>query len=482
MGTLNYETNDLTATFTMNTSPLTHMKAWIKGNKNRKIFKVDAPPTIAAPYPYGSFSSTIKTPTFIIRQDGSAYLRPFIVIYESYKNNNSVIQSVRNVSNISLSGDLVGLVISSKNIYSELNDQKEYIFNATDTSKEYTNENIIFKGIYAVISKNISGYRYLYLGNGIKIKTELYSIVSFNSNNIYANLNISNISVTQKDFSYSAEDQIILKIRYYNNISLYNYTNLKMYYKVNNYITEASTISAIQDSGVISNGWGYITSRLPANYDSEIFISKGNIDFNNESGQINIFVNNYKINKIGYIDNDTIVNIKIFDSKGLDPNYLIIKKNGIEINKNNYLKNNKSYTNSEITLYLKNDELIGDYTVSIKNIVNEKKEKFFTLLKNNDKKNIKIFPNPVIFDKENKINIETTLNQNDKKQSVYITDVTGQIIYNFTDISTANIFTWSGINKNTQNTVYPGIYFIIIKYISESKLKILSSPIIVNYK
>ena len=91
-------TGDFHATFGADIShgPRRMMSFWMTGQKDRHVFAVDAPANHAVREFLPAAFSDMPMPTVIVRQNGDAWRRPFIAIYEPYlESDGPMIQSIR---------------------------------------------------------------------------------------------------------------------------------------------------------------------------------------------------------------------------------------------------------------------------------------------------------------------------------------------------------------------------------------------------
>lgn len=178
-----------------------HMAAWSVGNQKRTIYQLTAPPTFRY---YLEDLKKQRVPTLLIRQQGEAWKRPFITVYEPYGNGTeSSVQSVRRINNTPLSSDFAGIVVTSKS------GREDYIMNCMEESNAITYENVLFKGIYGIISNQEGEFIQAYLGNAIQIETNGFGLESCSGKPINAYLQRVN-----DEYIYSSDDEVVVKIKY----------------------------------------------------------------------------------------------------------------------------------------------------------------------------------------------------------------------------------------------------------------------------
>ncbi|MDQ8182924.1 hypothetical protein [Pelagicoccus sp. SDUM812005] len=138
------------------------MGLWMAGNKERTVFTANSP--VARTLQRGSAPKELwdlPVPTLVVRQDGEAWSKPFVAIFEPfYTDKGSALLSIKSLSPSKAEGDFVGLEVTTKN------DGTQYILNNTDAHARTDVAGIAFSGTYAVVSESDSGIQSLYLGQG----------------------------------------------------------------------------------------------------------------------------------------------------------------------------------------------------------------------------------------------------------------------------------------------------------------------------
>jgi len=146
------------------------MNMWMKGYPDREIFSVKAPPSKSwrKDQLIPDSIANMPLPTVVVRQNGQAWSRPFVAVYEPAEGMSSIQQKVSFESAVEDS-TFTGLLIESKNGLSD------YVLNAAGHI-ENVYQDINFKGTYAVVRKNQSGLVYLFLGNGTHLSAAEYEL------------------------------------------------------------------------------------------------------------------------------------------------------------------------------------------------------------------------------------------------------------------------------------------------------------------
>lgn len=177
---------DVKATFTIDMKDKDgddiYMNLWMKGEPDREVFTALAPMTEGLSrtpnMPYNIKEQ--PTLTFVARQHGEAWNRPFVSIYEpSTKKEPSTIQSVSyfDVEGVGLE-DFAGICVKSKN------GRIDHIFSLSDAAQTATYQGMKVKADYAVISNEYAGNRTLFLGNGTQLVAPGVMIQTDNAANV----------------------------------------------------------------------------------------------------------------------------------------------------------------------------------------------------------------------------------------------------------------------------------------------------------
>jgi hypothetical protein len=123
----------------------------------------------------------MPTPTLISRQQGEAWKRPFIAVYEPFDGkNNYTVERIENIDR-SDAGNFTALEVFSKN------ESRQIILQSINADKIHEQKDWKFKGSFAVISIKENNPTYLYLGEGSQLSYQDYAIQA-NALNGSANL------------------------------------------------------------------------------------------------------------------------------------------------------------------------------------------------------------------------------------------------------------------------------------------------------
>ena len=150
------------------------MNLWMKGEPEREVFTALAPMTVGLSRIPGMRYNIKEQPTltFVARQHGEAWNRPFVAVYEpSTRKEPSAIEAVSffDAEEAGLK-DFAGICVESKN------GRTDHIFSLSDSSQTATYRGMKVKADYAVISNEYAGNRTFFLGNGTQLITPDVSI------------------------------------------------------------------------------------------------------------------------------------------------------------------------------------------------------------------------------------------------------------------------------------------------------------------
>lgn len=159
---------DIKATFTIDMKDKggddISMNLWMKGEPEREVFTALAPMTEGLSRSPGMPYNIKEQPTltFVARQHGEAWNRPFVAVYEpSTRQEPSAIQSVSYFdAEESALKDFAGICVKSRN------GRTDYIFSLSDAGQTATYQGMKVKADYAVISDKQGEKCTLFMGNG----------------------------------------------------------------------------------------------------------------------------------------------------------------------------------------------------------------------------------------------------------------------------------------------------------------------------
>ncbi|WP_170234089.1 heparinase II/III domain-containing protein [Segetibacter aerophilus] len=161
--------NGVTALFSLNErGDNKYMQVLFGGEHNREFFSGSAPQSGTADLPY----RTMPTPTIIARQEGEAWKRPFIAVFEPFNGaNNYTVEKIENLD-LSPKGDFSAIKVYSKN------GSQQIILQSLKADQLQVKDNWKFVGSFGVINTEKGDLKYLYLGEGKEISHGRYSVIS----------------------------------------------------------------------------------------------------------------------------------------------------------------------------------------------------------------------------------------------------------------------------------------------------------------
>jgi hypothetical protein len=157
-----------------------YMQVLFTGEDAREFYSGNGPESGTADAPFRS----LPTPTLVSRQEGEAWKRPFIAVYEPFSgdNNNSVEKIA--IEERSSSGDFVAV-----NVYNK-DKSRQLLFQSIDNNTVYKKGSWQFKGNFGVVNLVNNQLKYLYLGDGNFISFQQYSL-EIKSQHGAANLSVN---------------------------------------------------------------------------------------------------------------------------------------------------------------------------------------------------------------------------------------------------------------------------------------------------
>ena len=155
-------------------------RLWMTGNEGRSIYRMNAPSTtlVDGLTPDDCGKTPNHTPVLLVRQIGSnAKSRPFMSVYESFKNSRPAVIGVRALlSGTSSVGIEVGVV----------DNRKDYFLSAEDKHTRVDIEGISLRGSFAQITVQDKEICSFYLGSGFLLEKDGCRIEVLGDNPVYA--------------------------------------------------------------------------------------------------------------------------------------------------------------------------------------------------------------------------------------------------------------------------------------------------------
>lgn len=139
-----------------------NMNLWFKGEPNREVFSVLSPKSTAfrhGPLPEKFNDNPI--PTLVVKQNGEAWLRPFVAIYEPAENGDS------NIASVDYFGERerIGIRIVEKQ------GKEHIVFSNTNGDEVFKKDDLSFQGTYGIYTSKNDDFT-LFLGSGSSISND----------------------------------------------------------------------------------------------------------------------------------------------------------------------------------------------------------------------------------------------------------------------------------------------------------------------
>jgi hypothetical protein len=140
------------------------MSLWMPGQRDRRIFAVDAPANHAARGVLPQAYTEMPMPTVLVRQAGDAWNRPFIAVYEPYLDSDGpMIRSVQADDKLKGNSSLAACVVTCKD------GLRVYLMQDDKGTQMRQINGFGCHGRFGVVFIRDRGIEELYLGNGQKI-------------------------------------------------------------------------------------------------------------------------------------------------------------------------------------------------------------------------------------------------------------------------------------------------------------------------
>jgi hypothetical protein len=193
----NATSKNLIALFSLNQNEDNRfMQVLFTGEKDRTFYTGKGPKSGTADTPY----RYMATPTLVCRQQGEAWKRPFIVLYEPFRRNNGfTVESIENMVS-SYSGDFTALKVFNKD------GSQQIVLQSLDKEHLQRDKNWNFKGNFGVINLEKNKLKYLYLGSGEQLSWQQYTIESGSSDGA------ANMIVNENELTISCNQQTTIHI------------------------------------------------------------------------------------------------------------------------------------------------------------------------------------------------------------------------------------------------------------------------------
>ncbi len=161
---------DWHATFTAKISkgPNHNMTLWMPGGLKRRVFAVDAPANHAGRDALPAEFAEMPMPTVLVRQQGDAWQRPFIAVYEPYLSaDGPTITSVRGAKVEGEDSSLAACVVEGRSKDGGKDTALKVLLAQDDKPADsHSFEGYNFQGSFGVVKLQDGAVSELYLGNG----------------------------------------------------------------------------------------------------------------------------------------------------------------------------------------------------------------------------------------------------------------------------------------------------------------------------
>ena len=173
-----------------------YMQVLFTGEKDRTFYTGKGPKSGTADTPY----RYMATPTLVCRQQGEAWKRPFIALYEPFRgDNNFTVKSIENMDP-SHPGEFTALKVSNKD------GSQQIVLQSLNKEQLQKNKDWNFSGSFGVINIENNKLKYLYLGSGRQISSQQYTIESGSSDGA------ANMIINGNELILSCNQQTTIRI------------------------------------------------------------------------------------------------------------------------------------------------------------------------------------------------------------------------------------------------------------------------------
>lgn len=160
-------TDDFTGQFNLETANKTvTMNLWVKGESDREIFSAMSPKSTAFRHgPLPEAFNDLPVPTLVIRQNGEAWNRPFVAVYQPALNGASNIRSVDYFGK----NEQAGIRVTGRS------GKEDFILSTTNGDQSWKHKDISLTGTYGVISVKDNNLK-MFLGHGRSLGYKKYTL------------------------------------------------------------------------------------------------------------------------------------------------------------------------------------------------------------------------------------------------------------------------------------------------------------------
>jgi hypothetical protein len=172
------------------------MKMMMAGQKDRSYFSGMAPATKTVLPQY----NTMKTPTLVAHQNGEAWLRPFITVFEPYAADEEIVEAVTPVET-EKNKAFSALWIRNKDNSAQL------ILQSSEKNPDHKKDNWHFKGAFGTVNIKDDQPTELYLGYGTELT---YGDFSISSNQLEVS---ASMRITKEKILVSSNKEVLIRIK-----------------------------------------------------------------------------------------------------------------------------------------------------------------------------------------------------------------------------------------------------------------------------
>ncbi|MEO7046714.1 MAG: hypothetical protein ABI091_15520, partial [Ferruginibacter sp.] len=173
-----------------------YMQVLFTGEEDRTFYSGLGPKSGTADMPYRDMT----TPTLVCRQQGEAWTRPFVAVYEPFRGSNHfTVEKIENIDR-SDSKDFTALKVVNKN------GNQQIILQSLTTDQLQKNKEWSFNGSFGVINIENNKVKYLYLGAGRQISWHQYKIETDTS------IGAANVIFTDRNLIVSCNQETTITI------------------------------------------------------------------------------------------------------------------------------------------------------------------------------------------------------------------------------------------------------------------------------
>lgn len=427
------------------------MKLHIKGEENRRVY------TALSPRPWRNLGTKytrekLQTPMLIVRQYGEAWLRPFAVVFEPYREVNE--ESLSSVTWPKVYPDnnlCTAMKAVTRRSFELVTPCEDIVLSSVSTTTRYTNSELAFKGVFGVIRRELGKLKFLYLGSGQEISVNEAALKSTTASQVSANLDFEGDQIY-----LSSRQDVRVTLSYIEKPGL-PLSNASLYYRKNGTLREAGTIERDSTLNVIKG-------TIPEGSRLQLIVSEKGLA-GNSFGTTDFYakINNAVYRNKAEVNRKSSIFFHLSNQIGIAETDLFCLFNGnpVEISS---LK--PEVTHSEIVIFIKNENIA---TGEWKLYGRDKSGSSFEFVFNvdvSDKNNLVLYPNPFVPSGEDWLTADGSefVNPAERNEGMQIVlvDMSGLEVYKSILKPEDNYrVRWSGFDDSNRR-ITRGIYFALL--------------------